>query len=164
MILAGRDSLTQRSSHLGMSAGFFRGIILQRTSSFATAQIRTKFKNVDYSRFPTLNEDDLEEQFVRGSGPGGQAVNKTSNCCVLRHKPTNILVKCHIHRVASRNREEARKILLTKLDNMLNGEMSIESQTKAIESKKIAEKTRKRNKLREMKERWKAGFNSGNEE
>lgn len=42
---------------------------------------------------PVIKEDDLEEQFVRGSGPGGQATNKTSNCVVLRHIPSGIVVK-----------------------------------------------------------------------
>lgn len=42
---------------------------------------------------PVLHEDDLEEQFVRGSGPGGQATNKTSNCVVLKHIPSGIVVK-----------------------------------------------------------------------
>lgn len=32
---------------------------------------------------PEIDEDDLEEQFVRGSGPGGQKINKTA-CCVVR--------------------------------------------------------------------------------
>lgn len=45
---------------------------------------------------PALNEDDLEEQFVRGSGPGGQATNKTSNCVVLKHIPSGIVVKVNI--------------------------------------------------------------------
>lgn len=43
--------------------------------------------------FPELKPEDLEELFVRGSGPGGQAVNKTSNCVVLKHKPSGIVVK-----------------------------------------------------------------------
>lgn len=42
---------------------------------------------------PVVHEKDLEEQFVRGSGPGGQATNKTSNCVVLKHIPTGIVVK-----------------------------------------------------------------------
>lgn len=44
-------------------------------------------------QFPEINEHELEETFVRGSGPGGQSVNKTSNCCVLKHKPSGIVVK-----------------------------------------------------------------------
>lgn len=43
---------------------------------------------IDYSKVPQLVETDLEEQFVRGAGPGGQATNKTSNCVVLKHIPT----------------------------------------------------------------------------
>lgn len=50
----------------------------------------------DYIDLPVLNEDELDEQFVRGSGPGGQATNKTSNCVVLRHIPTGIVVKVTI--------------------------------------------------------------------
>lgn len=47
----------------------------------------------DLIDLPALNEDELEEQFVRGSGPGGQATNKTSNCVVLKHIPSGIVVK-----------------------------------------------------------------------
>jgi len=38
-----------------------------------------------------LNESDLEEKFVRGSGPGGQKINKTSSCVQLKHVPTGML-------------------------------------------------------------------------
>lgn len=48
-----------------------------------------RFKcSIDYSKVPVISEDDLEERFVRGSGPGGQSVNKTANCVVLKHMPT----------------------------------------------------------------------------
>lgn len=40
-----------------------------------------------------LTEAELEEQFVRGNGPGGQATNKTNNCVVLKHVPSGIVVK-----------------------------------------------------------------------
>ncbi|XP_059226184.1 mitochondrial translation release factor in rescue [Stomoxys calcitrans] len=116
---------------------------------------RFKHQQLDYSRYPTLNEEDLEETFTRGSGPGGQAVNKTSNCVLLRHLPTNIVVKCHIHRSAQKNRVEARKILLEKLDAQLNGEYSIQSQLKQLENKKSAERKRRQTKLQEMKQKWK---------
>lgn len=45
-------------------------------------------KHIDYSQVPALNEQDLEEKQVKGSGPGGQKVNKTSSCIVLKHIPT----------------------------------------------------------------------------
>ena len=44
--------------------------------------------DIDYSRFPKLNEDDLEEQFISGHGPGGSRVNKRTNCVLLKHLPT----------------------------------------------------------------------------
>lgn len=42
---------------------------------------------------PQINEEDLEEDFVKGSGPGGQNVNKLANCVQLRHKPTGVIIK-----------------------------------------------------------------------
>lgn len=44
-------------------------------------------------KFPEILETDLEESIVKGSGPGGQSVNKTSNCVVLRHRPSGIVIK-----------------------------------------------------------------------
>jgi protein subunit release factor B len=45
-----------------------------------------------------VREEDIEEQFVRSSGAGGQKVNKTSSCVVLHHRPTGIRVKCQQER------------------------------------------------------------------
>lgn len=112
-------------------------------------------KKIDHSRVPVLNEKDLEEQFVRGSGPGGQAVNKTSNCVVLRHVPTGIIVKCHLHRLLQKNQKEARRLLIVKLDNQINGENSVENQKKRILDKKGADRNRKREKINELKANWK---------
>ncbi|KAE8292186.1 putative peptide chain release factor C12orf65-like protein, mitochondrial Precursor [Larimichthys crocea] len=78
----------------------------------------------DLVDFPVLNEDELEEQFVRGSGPGGQATNKTSNCVVLKHIPTGIVVKCHQTRSVDINRKRARDIMREKLDVVYKGELS----------------------------------------
>lgn len=52
------------------------------------AGITRQKHSLDTSLVPQLKESELEEQFVRGNGPGGQAVNKASNCVVLIHKPT----------------------------------------------------------------------------
>ncbi|KAF7260736.1 hypothetical protein EG68_01450 [Paragonimus skrjabini miyazakii] len=71
-----------------------------------------------------FNESELLENFVRGWGPGGQAVNKTANCVVLRHIPTGLFVKCQDTRVLERNREIARIRLNQKLDELMNGEQS----------------------------------------
>ncbi len=68
----------------------------------------------NYNPFP-LREQDLEERFVRSQGPGGQHVNKTSTCVVLRHRPTGLEVRCQSERSQSRNRALARQLLTEKL-------------------------------------------------
>ena len=40
-----------------------------------------------------IREADLVEQFIKGSGSGGQKVNKTSSCVYLLHKPSGIEIK-----------------------------------------------------------------------
>jgi protein subunit release factor B len=110
---------------------------------------------IDYSRVPKLVESELEEQHVRGSGPGGQATNKTSNCVVLKHVPTGVIVKCHETRSLDQNRKKAREHLVTRLDILLNGDQSVEAQIKAIESRKKLVKDRKREKLNMLKIEWK---------
>lgn len=127
--------------------------LIRRT--YRTSSILYDKNFIDYSRVPTLDENDLEEQMVRGSGPGGQAVNKTNNCVVLKHKPTGIVVKCHLHRMANWNRKEARRLLVMRLDNQINGESSIENQMKHFQMKKSSEKTRRQKKADEMKKKWK---------
>lgn len=124
----------------------------------ATALIRplsssTKYL-IDRTLVPRLEDRDLEEQFVRGSGPGGQVVNKTANAVVLRHLPTNLIVKCHAHRSLDQNRKEARRLMVVKLDNHLNGERSVESQELAVQKRKTVEATRRRKKSEEMKKLW----------
>lgn len=64
------------------------------------------------------------------------------------------MVKCHQSRLQKDNRKLARKILITKLDNFLNGELSIEAQERANENKKSDEKTRRQKKLAELKAKW----------
>lgn len=116
-------------------------------------QVRNKsFKRyLDYSNVPKLDEADLEEQFIRGSGPGGQATNKTNNAVLLKHKPTGLVVKCHETRSQWDNKKRAREILVTKLDNLLNKERSIEAQIRAFEEKQQTRKDYKKKKLDEMK-------------
>lgn len=68
-----------------------------------------------------VSEEDLEEKFIRSSGPGGQKVNKASTCVFLRHLPTNIIVKCQIERSQSLNRFLARRRLLDLIEKWQEG-------------------------------------------
>jgi protein subunit release factor B len=89
-----------------------------------------------------VSEDDLEESFVRSSGPGGQKVNKTSTCVFLRHIPTGITVKCQQERSQALNRFLARRMILDKIECMQKGMVSAERER--IE--KIRRQKRKRSK------------------
>jgi protein subunit release factor B len=66
-------------------------------------------------------EADLEETFVRSSGPGGQNVNKTATCVLLVHRPTGLQVKCQTTRQQGQNRLLARELLLDKLEARQRG-------------------------------------------
>jgi protein subunit release factor B len=74
-------------------------------------------------RMKELNicEDDIEETFIRASGPGGQKTNKTSSCVSLRHIPTNIIVKCQRERSQALNRFLARRHLSDQIERMQKG-------------------------------------------
>ncbi|SAL97364.1 hypothetical protein [Absidia glauca] len=87
-----------------------------------------------------LNDEDLVEKFVKGSGPGGQCINKRSSCVDLRHIPTGIRVQCQQTRSLQENRGIARKLLKEKLDDLWNGSLSKNSK----KSSKIA-KSKARN-------------------
>jgi protein subunit release factor B len=54
-----------------------------------------------------VRDGDLDEKFIRGSGPGGQKINKTSSTVWLRHRPTGIEVRCQAERSQTANRERA---------------------------------------------------------
>lgn len=63
-----------------------------------------------------LREEDLQESFIRGSGPGGQKVNKTSSTVVLRHVPTGLEVRCQRERSQVLNRHWARVELCDRVE------------------------------------------------
>ena len=60
---------------------------------------------------------DVEEKFVRGAGPGGQKINKTSSTVWLRHGPTGVEVRCQRERSQAANREVAWAELCAKLES-----------------------------------------------
>lgn len=115
-----------------------------------------------------VREEDIVENFIRSSGPGGQNVNKTATCVYLKHLPTGIEVKCQRQRSQLLNRSLARHILLSKIahriqENILQ-KQSLKAQVmrrnrkkpkslklKILEGKrKHAEKKSLRKKIREI--------------
>lgn len=69
-----------------------------------------------------LDEKDIVENFIKGSGPGGQAINKTSSCVQLKHTPTGMILKCQETRERSRNRVIARRRLGRELELLVFGQ------------------------------------------
>ena len=99
-----------------------------------------------------VQEKDIEEQFVRSSGAGGQKVNKASTCVMLHHRPTGVRVKCQMERSQALNRFLARRILLEKIAAKLTGAKSAEEQ-KAAKIRRQKRKRSRRAKLRLLAEK-----------
>lgn len=56
------------------------------------------------------------EQFIRGSGKGGQKLNKTASCVQLSYPPLNLTVKCQQSRQRSLNRFLALRELVDQIE------------------------------------------------
>ena len=97
-------------------------------------QLRDRMKNCK------LVESDLEESFIRSSGPGGQKVNKTASCVLLKHIPTSLSVKMQTQRTQALNRYYARKRMCELLENEQLGDKS----PAAIKAEKIRKQKQRR--------------------
>ena len=62
-----------------------------------------------------LNPADIKMEVFRSSGAGGQHINKTSSAVRLIHEPTGIVVECQTERSQFQNRDNAMRMLRTKI-------------------------------------------------
>lgn len=62
-----------------------------------------------------VNQADIKMEVFRASGAGGQHINKTSSAVRLIHEPTGIVVECQTERSQFQNKDNAMKMLKTKL-------------------------------------------------
>lgn len=85
---------------------------------------------------------ELLEKFVRGSGAGGQKINKTNNCVFLKHLPTGIAIKCQMDRSREMNRFLARRELCEQIEAVALGKATIKTQ--AIEKMRRQKRRRSR--------------------
>ncbi|KAK4241456.1 RF-1 domain-containing protein [Achaetomium macrosporum] len=96
-------------------------------------------------------ESEIEESFLKGSGPGGQKINKTNSAVQLRHIPTGIVVKSQATRSRSQNRKIARELLAARLDELINGTQSRTAIVSEVKKKRAASKAKKsRRKYRKL--------------
>jgi protein subunit release factor B len=89
-----------------------------------------------------ITEGELLEKFVRGSGSGGQKINKTNNCVFLKHLPSGVCIKCQMDRSRELNRFLARRELCEQLEMIRDGKAS--AKTQAIEKMRRQKRQRSR--------------------
>ncbi|MDR0196854.1 MAG: peptide chain release factor 2 [Oscillospiraceae bacterium] len=84
----------------------------RRHTSFASLEVMPE---IDDDIEVDIRPEDLETEFFRASGAGGQKVNKTSSAVRIIHKPTGIVCACQTQRSQNQNREYALRMLKSKL-------------------------------------------------
>lgn len=106
------------------------------------AQLKARMANLG------LREEDLQETYVRSSGPGGQKVNKTASCVYLKHLPSGMKVKMQKDRSQPANRYYARKRLCELLEEKILGDQS----PAALRAEKIRKQKQRRQRRAKNKE------------
>lgn len=95
----------------------------------------------------SVYEEDLEESFILGGGPGGQKTNKTSNVVRLSHEPSGVRVRCGETRSRETNRWLARRMM---------AELILERENKRKSAaRQAAEKIRRRKRRRSRRQKQK---------
>ena len=92
-------------------------------------------------------EEDLEESFILGGGPGGQKTNKTSNVVRLSHEPSGLMVRCGETRSRETNRWLARRMLAELILEREKGRKSAARQA----AEKIRRQKRRRSRRQKQK-------------
>lgn len=85
-----------------------------RQTSFALVEVMPELEELDMPDIK-INDDDLEIQFFRSGGHGGQNVNKVSTAVRLKHIPTGVVVTAQTERFQEQNRKIAMSLLRSKL-------------------------------------------------
>lgn len=105
----------------------------KRNTSFCLVEVLPVIKATE---MPELKPDDLEIDFARGGGPGGQNVNKRETAVRITHKPTGISVHVTEERTQEANKERALSLIAGKL-----WKKAEEERLSLVESMQIAKTT-----------------------
>ncbi len=106
----------------------------RRHTSFASVEVMPEIDNSDEI---VIRPEELKVDTYRSSGAGGQHVNKTESAIRITHIPTGIIVACQNERSQVQNREQAMKMLMSKLIEKRESERMEEAASIKGEMKKI---------------------------
>ncbi|HET7535869.1 MAG TPA: peptide chain release factor-like protein [Candidatus Didemnitutus sp.] len=107
-----------KSGPAGLRAAFWRAAGRAFVAKAGMADFPDIVEAPLRARFVSLgvNSGEVEERFIRGTGAGGQKINKTSSTVWLRHRPSGIEVRCQRERSQNINRLLAWTELAEKLE------------------------------------------------
>jgi peptide chain release factor len=115
---------------------------LPSLSTHSTFTTSTPYEANPLPPRPTLPDADLHHVYLKGSGPGGQKINKTNSAVQITHLPTGIVVKSQATRSRSQNHKIAKQILAEKIEHIEKGDES-----------RLAKKVEKKSAKRRSKEK-----------
>lgn len=107
----------------------------RRHTSFASLEVMPEIED---DNTVVINPDDLKIDTYRSSGAGGQHVNKTDSAIRITHIPTGIVVACQTERSQHQNKDNAMKMLKSKLAEVLEREQKEKIEDIKGEVKEIA--------------------------
>ncbi|KAE9374483.1 hypothetical protein N431DRAFT_464726 [Stipitochalara longipes BDJ] len=94
-------------------------------------------------RPPLVHEDEFTESFLKGSGPGGQKINKTSSAVQLKHIPTGLVLKVQATRSRTQNRKIARQMLAERVEQIEKGKESRAAVVQEVKRKRKSSAVKK---------------------